>query len=77
MWATCGLGPCVFPDFTQEKTQQWWSDLYKDFMAEGVDGVWNDMNEPAVFDGPDWTMPIDNIHKGGEKLPEDVAFALS
>jgi alpha-glucosidase len=41
-------------------------------MTKGVDGVWNDMNEPAVFDGPDWTMPIDNIHKGGEKLPEDL-----
>ncbi|MFB6343512.1 TIM-barrel domain-containing protein [Saccharicrinis sp. FJH62] len=65
-------GPCVFPDFTQEKTQAWWSALYKDYMATGIDGVWNDMNEPAVFDGPDLTMPVDNIHKGGKKLPEDV-----
>lgn len=65
-------GPCVFPDFTQEKTQQWWSSLYKDYMAKGVDGVWNDMNEPAVFDGPDFTMPVDNIHLGGEEHPTDI-----
>lgn len=64
-------GPCVFPDFTQEKTQAWWSALYKDYMATGIDGVWNDMNEPAVFDVPDWTMPVDNMHMGGDKLPED------
>ncbi len=65
-------GDCVFPDFTQEKTQQWWSSLYKDYMATGVDGVWNDMNEPAVFNGPDLTMPVNNRHMGGEKYPGDT-----
>ena len=39
------------------------------FLAQGVDGVWNDMNEPAVFDVPDWTMPEDNQHRGGADLP--------
>ena len=35
------------------ETRQWWSGLlYKDFLATGIDGVWNDMNEPAVFDTP-------------------------
>ena len=34
-------------------------------MNLGIDGVWNDMNEPAVFNGPDGTMPIDNWHRGG------------
>lgn len=42
-------GPCVFPDFTQEKARSWWAKLVKDFIANGVDGIWNDMNEPAVF----------------------------
>ena len=46
-----------------------WKDLYKDFVAKGVDGVWNDMNEPSVFDGPDGTMPEDNLHRGGGDLP--------
>ena len=29
----------------------------------GVAGFWNDMNEPAVFDTPTKTMPLDNIHR--------------
>ena len=63
-------GMCVFPDFTMPATQQWWSDLYRDFIAAGVDGVWNDMNEPAVFDDAlDGTMPEDNLHRGGGDLP--------
>jgi hypothetical protein len=27
--------------------------------------IWNDMNEPSVFDGPEISMPRDNIHHGG------------
>lgn len=61
-------GPCVFPDFTMAEVRQWWSGLYHDFISQGVDGVWNDMNEPAVFDTPDWTMPEDNQHRGGGGL---------
>ncbi|MDD3077639.1 MAG: glycoside hydrolase family 31 protein [Paludibacter sp.] len=65
-------GACAFPDFTRPETQQWWAGLYSGFMAKGVDGVWNDMNEPSVFDGPDGTMPEENIHRGGNNLPQDV-----
>ncbi len=56
-------GPAVFPDFTRAQTRQWWGGLYKDFVKDGVAGFWNDMNEPAVFDGPGKTMPLDNIHR--------------
>ena len=62
-------GTCVFPDFTMPAARQWWGGLYKDYLARGVDGVWNDMNEPAVFDGPDGTMPEDNLQRGGGGLP--------
>jgi alpha-glucosidase len=63
-------GPCAFPDYTRPETRAWWRTLYKDFMATGIDGVWNDMNEPAVFKGPDGTMPENNIHRGGGGLPQ-------
>ncbi len=64
-------GACAFPDFTRPQTREWWSGLYKPFMGLGVDGVWNDMNEPAVFydDRPTGTMPGDNVHRGGGGLP--------
>lgn len=65
-------GRCAFPDFTRPETRSWWSELYKDFLATGIDGVWNDMNEPSVFDGPAGSMPENNWHRGGGELQPDV-----
>jgi alpha-glucosidase len=62
-------GNCVFPDFTMPITRAWWSQRYSSFMATGIDGVWNDMNEPSVFNGPNGTMPTNNVHAGGGGLP--------
>ncbi len=56
-------GKCYFPDYTRKATREWWAGLYKDWIATGIDGVWNDMNEPAVFNVPSKTMPEDNIHR--------------
>lgn len=64
-------GECAFPDFTMPASREWWANLYGDFMNKGIDGVWNDMNEPSVFDGPEGTMPAENLHRGGDDLPED------
>lgn len=69
-------GYCAFPDFTMPRARQWWVALYKDFLANGVDGVWNDVNEPTVFD-EEWlpgdqrigTFPFDTPHRGGGNLP--------
>jgi alpha-glucosidase len=62
-------GDCHFPDFTRPDVRRWWSTLYKDYLATGIDGVWNDMNDPSVFGGEDGSMPADNQHLGGEGLP--------
>jgi len=56
-------GDSVFPDFTLERVRRWWGTLYKDFLGMGVGGFWNDMNEPAVFERADKTMPLDNRHR--------------
>uniref|UniRef100_A0A7N0VDJ9 Alpha-glucosidase n=2 Tax=Kalanchoe fedtschenkoi TaxID=63787 RepID=A0A7N0VDJ9_KALFE len=61
-------GPCVFPDFTQSKSRSWWSHLVKDFVSNGVDGLWNDMNEPAIFKVVTKTMPDSNVHRGDPEL---------
>ncbi len=61
-------GACHFPDFTRPEVRSWWSTLYRDFMATGVDGVWNDMNEPAIFGQLEQTMPLDNRHEGGDGI---------
>ena len=62
-------GDCVFPDFTMPAARLWWASLYQKFMETGVDGVWNDMNEPALFDTDSRTMPEDNHHRGGGEIP--------
>jgi alpha-glucosidase len=46
-------GDCYFPDFTSPHTRDWWGQLYKPLLDMGVDGVWNDMNEPAIFSAQD------------------------
>jgi len=55
-------GPSVFPDFTRHQTRDWWGTLYKDFVAKGVSGFWNDMNEPSVFT-TSLTMPDTVQHR--------------
>lgn len=59
-------GMCNFPDYTRTEVRTWWSGLTRDFMRKGIDGLWNDMNEPAVFDGVGSTMDEDAIHMPGE-----------
>ena len=52
-------GDSVYPDFMSSKTRKWWAENQKIMMDYGVSGIWNDMNEPASFNGP---------------LPDDVEF---
>ncbi|XP_006406000.2 uncharacterized protein LOC18025210 isoform X1 [Eutrema salsugineum] len=61
-------GPCVFPDYTNSEARSWWANLVKDFISNGVDGIWNDMNEPAIFKVVTKTMPENNIHRGDDEL---------
>ncbi len=55
-------GESAFPDYTDEKVRSWWGSLYKGLLSDGVSGIWNDMNEPAIFDIPSKTMDLDAIH---------------
>jgi len=43
-------GLCHFPDFSSADVRQWWVEHLADLMETGVDGLWNDMNEPLIFD---------------------------
>ena len=56
-------GPSLFPDFTNAKVRGWWGGLFRQQVADGVAGAWNDMNEPAVFGTPTKTMPDDVVHR--------------
>lgn len=68
-------GRCQFPDFTNPKVREWWGGLYKELVDMGVAGVWNDMNEPAVFGSG--TFPNDvrhhyDGHRGSHRKAHNV-----
>lgn len=42
-------GWCHFPDFTEAKTREWWGDWFQGYVEDGLEGFWNDMNEPATW----------------------------
>ncbi len=42
-------GRSYFPDFLREDVRQWFGDEYRKLLEQGVEGFWNDMNEPALF----------------------------
>lgn len=52
-------GWCHFPDFTKAQARNWWGQQFKGLVDDGVEGFWNDMNEPATW---------------GQRFPENVVF---
>ncbi|MGL1891181.1 MAG: DUF5110 domain-containing protein [Spirochaetaceae bacterium] len=42
-------GRVHFPDFMNAKSRKWFGDKYKFLIDQGIEGFWNDMNEPAIF----------------------------
>jgi alpha-glucosidase len=42
-------GRCHFPDFTKPEVREWWGNSFINLIGPGVEGFWNDMNEPAAW----------------------------
>ncbi len=42
-------GRVHFPDFLNSKARKWFGRCYSFLLDKGIDGFWNDMNEPAIF----------------------------
>lgn len=57
-------GDSVFPAFTSYKVRKWWGDKTRFLTDNGISGIWNDMNEPASFNGP---LPDNVIFPGDKK----------
>ena len=54
-------GVCTFPDFLDPEVRRWFGEKYKTLTDMGIDGFWNDMNEPALF------YSVDGIEKALDK----------
>ncbi len=55
-------GNSAFPDFTSTKVRKWWGEKHKYYTDLGIEGIWNDMNEPAIFNETK-TMDVKVIHE--------------
>ncbi len=42
-------GRTHFPDFLNSNARKWFGSKYKVLLDSGIEGFWNDMNEPAMF----------------------------
>lgn len=42
-------GKVHFPDFLNDDARKWFGEKYKFLLDKGIEGFWNDMNEPAIF----------------------------
>lgn len=42
-------GRSCLPDMLNEEAGRWFAGKYKILLDKGIDGFWNDMNEPAIF----------------------------
>ena len=63
----CWPGSSHWIDCFNPAAIKWWIGLFKLDAFKGSASnlfIWNDMNEPSVFNGPETTMPKDNIHHG-------------
>lgn len=67
-------GLCHFPDFSNPKARDWWKEQLAPLLQTGIDGLWNDMNEPLIFKYeelpgflPDYTLQ-DKEGRGGTHL---------
>jgi len=72
-------GRSCFPDFTRSEVRQWWGEQFSSLTGKGVEGFWNDMNEPAMFYSDESLAETFRQIKSfeGKNLDIDSFFAFS
>lgn len=63
----CWPGSSMYLDFFNPVVRDWWADKFAFDKYNGTTSsvhIWNDMNEPSVFNGPEVTMHKDCKHFG-------------
>ena len=64
-------GDSVLPDFFNKNAREWFGGQYKVLLDSGIEGFWNDMNEPALF------FSRGNLDKAIEYIAEQKGKNLS
>ncbi len=56
-------GDTHFPDVLNTEARTWFGDKYRVLTDQGIEGFWNDMNEPATFYTPEGIAELKEIAK--------------
>ena len=71
-------GRVHFPDFLQPEARDWFGKKYAVLTEQGIDGFWNDMNEPAIIYTEDrladTCAEIEKLTAGNMGIDEYFAF---
>ena len=53
-----------FPDVLNPEARKWFGGKYKLLTDAGIEGFWNDMNEPAIFYTPEGVCEVKRGNAG-------------
>ena len=56
-------GDTHFPDVLNDEARAWFGDKYRILTDQGIEGFWNDMNEPAIFYSPEGIEELKGLLK--------------
>ena len=66
-----------FPDLLNPEARKWFGDHYRDLIDQGIEGFWNDMNEPAIFYSKEGMEELkQTLHKCIEDDVEEIPVWL-
>jgi alpha-glucosidase len=70
-------GDTVFPDFVTPEARAWWGGLNAEHVRSGLDGIWNDMNEPATGVVAPEAMRFDRGRDAHERWHNSYALLMA
>lgn len=65
-------GRVHFPDVLNQDARRWFGEKYKVLLDQGIDGFWNDMNEPAIFYSEDHLKEVFDKIDGYKDMNLDI-----
>lgn len=71
---TCAVWPGYthFPDVLNKEAREWFGDYYHVLIDEGIEGFWNDMNEPAIFYSEEGMKELKELCGKFAEEPDDL-----
>ena len=66
-------GETHFPDVLNEEAANWFGDHYRSLTDQGIEGFWNDMNEPAIFYSQEGVRELQKVISSCQKMEHGMA----